>query len=302
MHNTTQPKEVALKLIEFFETDKMRRFYMIIGNIFFIINLIFAAIVFFYGLIVACLKGSIIDLVTLSNLGQFYSGTVIAFLTLATISLISLAYVNQRIEIKHLKELNEIQDGQIKDSKLSQKFERFEKTFFKMVDLYNLTVHSMKFDSKEQTKDGIEIVKNFSGREVFKKLYEQLTLNLGKYKNSGNFDNQKIINFGYTEFDSIHEDLIGNYYRIVFIIFKTIDDHVKSEIITPEQSKYYIEIIRSQFSDYELLLLFYDGLSKYGGDGFKGFLTNFSFFRYLDISKVYNCLDLNLYPQKAYEK
>ncbi len=67
------------------------------------------------------------------------------------------------------------------------------------------------------------------------------------------------------------------------------------------KTKYrYIAIIRAQISDYELLWLFYNCLSKNGADKFKPYIEKYSFYKNIPKEHLGHPSHENLYSRKAY--
>lgn len=63
----------------------------------------------------------------------------------------------------------------------------------------------------------------------------------------------------------------------------------------------YISIIRAQISDYELLWLFYNCLSKNGVEKFKPYIEQYSFFKNIPKNLIAHKTHLDLYNKKAFE-
>lgn len=77
--------------------------------------------------------------------------------------------------------------------------------------------------------------------------------------------------------------LLHQYFRYLYRILKYIDN---SELVTEEEKYNYASILRAHLSHYELLLLFYDGLSVTGVEKLKPLLEKYSMLKNLDISSL----------------
>ena len=123
-------------------------------------------------------------------------------------------------------------------------------------------------------------------KKILNKIFEELeTIKILHYNNGleGNvknrkFKNRKYLNylinipsnivsskdlnliFNYKPFDG-HQSRLGHYYRH---LFSMVNHVVKQKDISYEERRDYLKILRSQFSIYELTLLFYNYFSGYG--------------------------------------
>ena len=91
-----------------------------------------------------------------------------------------------------------------------------------------------------------------------------------------------------------HSDL-GHYFRTLYNIVKFVNDK------QPHNPKYYTNLLRSQLSTYEHLLLFYNCQSVYGKERFKPLIIEYSLLDNLAISVLLDKEHKNFYPSKAYE-
>lgn len=104
------------------------------------------------------------------------------------------------------------------------------------------------------------------GREVFQFLYEQ-------QKKEGYSMMQAIEESGIDGYEGFMQGELDHYYRYFYRILRYIDD---SKLIDSEQKYSYATILRAHLSIYELLLLYYNGLSDAGCDRLKPLMERYS--------------------------
>ena len=104
------------------------------------------------------------------------------------------------------------------------------------------------------------------GREVFQFLYEQ-------QKKEGISMTQAIEEAGIDGYEGFMQGELDHYYRYFYRILRYIDD---SKLIDSEQKYSYATILRAHLSIYELLLLYYNGLSDAGCDRLKPLMERYS--------------------------
>lgn len=172
------------------------------------------------------------------------------------------------------------------------KLQHFENILFEMIKLHvDLTTSiDLKKRDKETKEEFITV-----GRDCFKPFYERL-IDALKYQEDKHPEKSKEQRFedAYNHFWSTWHKELGHYFRSLYTIFKYIND---SEI---KDKKKYANIVRSQLSDYELLVLFYNCISKHGEQKFKPLATDFEIFNNLQTSKLFKPEDKNYYPAKAF--
>ena len=104
------------------------------------------------------------------------------------------------------------------------------------------------------------------GREVFQFLYEQ-------QKKEGISMNQAIEQAGIDGYEGFMQGELDHYFRYFYRILRYIDD---SKLIDSEQKYSYATILRAHLSIYELLLMYYNGLSEAGCDRLKPLMERYS--------------------------
>ncbi|WP_052810376.1 putative phage abortive infection protein [Vibrio renipiscarius] len=197
--------------------------------------------------------------------GDFLGGSlnpILSFLGLIAL-LLTIVLQNRELEATR-QELARSAEAQINsEAALSQQSEileqqRFESTFFQLVNLYNEIVKSMQVN---------HLSRSIEGRECFFILYSQ------RYVGSSG----TTLDYVYDNFYREHRSEIGHYFRHVYQIINFID---KSNISNKKQ---YSNFIRAQLSDYELVLLFINGLSIHARDKMKPLIEKYELFEHLSI-------------------
>lgn len=84
-----------------------------------------------------------------------------------------------------------------------------------------------------------------------------------------------------------HENRLGHYYRHLYSTVKYIVTKEKEELINYKQSREYLKILRSQMSNDEQLMLYYNYIIGFGKDWEnEGYLTKYRMLHNLPINKV----------------
>lgn len=93
-----------------------------------------------------------------------------------------------------------------------------------------------------------------------------------------------------------HRHNLSHYLRFLYNIFKFID----SAEISPEMKKKYSNIVRSQLSDYELVILFYNCLHRNGSERFKPLIEKYAIFNNLPDDLLLNPTHRGFYSSTAF--
>jgi hypothetical protein len=151
--------------------------------------------------------------------------------------------------------------------------QRFEDTFFRLLDN-----HQRMVDSMDIRKSGAASETIASGRECFKNMYL-------KFKNSVLEKSPTTeINKKYHETQEFYKQDLHHYFRFLYHILK----FIKYADINEAQKFKYSSILRATLSAYELAMIFYNGLHEYGKTHFKPLIEEFSFLKNIDDSLIIN--------------
>lgn len=169
--------------------------------------------------------------------------------------------------------------------------QHFENTFFEMVRLHVDMTASI--DLKMRDKNENEIVTQ--GKDCFSIFYDKLkgTFYYQDQNNPNNTEAQRFADAYDFFWGKWHKEL-GHYFRSLYTVFKYINE---SKL---EDKKLYANIMRSQLSDHELLVLFYNCLSKHGEEKFKPLVEEYALFDNMPLEMLYKPSDQSRYSDKAY--
>lgn len=187
------------------------------------------------------------------------------------------------------------------------KLQRFENTFFNLLNLHHQIVNAIDYGSYANKsfggimKGGYErerIVIN--ARDVFKNRYEPLKHQI--FKEPSKYEQIYLKQYAEMQMDFGH--YFRNLYRMIKLVNET-DFFYDSKNVNEKQIfqiKYkYTSIIRSQLSDYELAWLFYNCLSVNGNEKFKPLIQKYVLLKNLPSGLVY--IDhLVLYEKSAFKR
>ncbi len=167
----------------------------------------------------------------------------------------------------------------------SIKAERFESTFFQLLNVHNVIVNSMKI-IKTTEEESITI----TGRDYFAILFQQF---LQKARFVYDSDPVKIMKHFEDFFHENQADL-GHYFGHLYHIIKYVDT---SEI---EDKKKYTNFVRAQLSNYELALLFYNCISSQGNQTFKPLVEKYALLKNLPKNLVMDLSQMKLFKDTAF--
>ena len=196
----------------------------------------------------------------------------------------------QREELRETRKELESQRKEFEEQNKTMKRQRFENTFFNMLSLQNEIVLNLSYECREtkwsQSEQGYEeIINKYSSREVFKHIYKE---NYNVFTNCSNIPE-------ITRFD--------HYFRHLYHIFKYIDT---SDLIEDKERYEYASIVRSQLSNFELVMLFYNCLAQKDSgieeNKFKPLIEKYAIFNNLRKDLLAKEEHLNEYNDGAYKK
>jgi hypothetical protein len=223
--------------------------------------------------------------------GDFFGGILNpSFAFLALLALFITIIIQSRqltISTKELFASVEI----LKEQSKAITLQNFESAFFQMIHLHNDIVKDIYLEDPD-SEDG-----KLLGRDCFKTLYEYEFKNDYEecFRKIKNHDEISIIDSSYDIFFQKYQAKVGHYFRNLYTIIKFID---QSDI---ENKKFYADIVRSQLSSFELILLFYNCLWRGGREKFKELIESYEFFEDMNQSELINPdIHIRLYGRKDY--
>ena len=200
----------------------------------------------------------------------------------------------QRVEMKE-------QTREFKKENDTLRIQRFENTFFNMLSQFQEVVNSLSAQYKSHRT---EIV--VEGREIFKAAYEEMPVFIENPEGNGEFRRFKgILNTiknegleGYVKADVPTN--FDHYFRLLYRILKFVNE---SKVITDFDEKYeYTAMLRALLSRYELVWLYYNGLSDYGVEKLKSLIERYAMLKNLRDDLLVDGVDVGSYSESAFRK
>lgn len=192
-----------------------------------------------------------------------------------------------------------LQSAQIRDAK-NQSLEhdkqthkdRFEATFFQLVNTFNHVIDSFsEYSSGFNSSQKLE----FSGRILLARdvstLYNTLKFEL---KEINDLDKKsKLMKTRYSVFFEHRDTRLAHYFRMLYRIMRWIDTAPEND------QEIYAKILRAQLSSQELVLIFFNCLGEYG-EGMKPLVEKYSLLKHLPAGELILDMDKALFKQSAF--
>ena len=172
--------------------------------------------------------------------------------------------------------------------------QNFESTFFQMLRLYNELVEQFrieKFNPSEYAASGTN--REYVGRESFRRLQELLCRDYVERVNRGDYVEAKLnaIDIEYQKFYKMYGGFVGHYFRTIYNIIKFVDRDAN----VVGDPKVYTNLLRAQLSKYELGLLFYNCVSKYGRVKLLPLIKKYDLLKHLEDEVLHDPSDRELF-------
>jgi len=213
----------------------------------------------------------------------------------------------QREELKETRKELSAQKEEFKTQNDTLRRQRFENTFFNMLQLQQQITDGITYtyrisiiNDAASLDNSLPYYKTSSitvkGREVFGVMFEDIKGyddTISGMRTTLKKDGIK----GYEE--NYSPTYFDHYFRHLYRIFKFV---AESHLIDKEEDRYeYASMARAQLSRYELIWLYYNGLSCYGRDKFKPLIERFSLLNNLRDDMLVADIDLSIsYKEKAF--
>lgn len=256
-----------------------------------------------------------IDTEKFDHFGGFIAGVVGTIWSLASIILFYVTLKEQRndfvinqkaveLQVKALEQQIkefELQRKELEETRLifeeqsvTQKIQRFDNTFFQLLNFHNQIVNSIDLRKNNNIGEVIGV-----GRDCFKIFWMRLdAIATHEAKTKFGLDKTKVdIIQVYSELFNKEQADLGHYFRNLYHIIKFVD---KSEIKEKEKRKY-TNLVRAQLSSYELILLYYNALSSFGNEKFRPLIEKFGLLKNMNDNLILNnYLCQEKYKQSAF--
>lgn len=205
----------------------------------------------------------------------------------------------------------------------TDEIKRFESTFFNMLSLHQEIVNELSFSyseveniiwnrTTEKHTDKYDLYnrKYIKGRYLFEYLFDVWPYEDSTETNKKPLTGMKgvLSNYGLDAYEEkFYPTSFDHYFRHLYSIIKFVH---QIDFFTFEEKYKYTSMVRSTLSRYELIWIFYNGISKIGSDKFKPLIEEYSLLKnirdiLLPVSKGINkCLDsdqIGNFPKNDYE-
>lgn len=228
----------------------------------------------------------------LGTWGDFTGGLLNPILTFITFLALILTLWLQRQELSLTREEMVRSANALEGQAESLKKQSFEKTFFEMMSLHNSIVEAI--DLVNSDKGTVT-----RGRDAFNVFYTRLTktyrsrVEVNSDKGQG-YTTLETAQLSYFLFWKDAKTELGHYFRFLFNFFRFIE---RSEINDP----FYPKLLRSQLSDQELLILFYNNISEQG-QPFQHYAELYELFDNLPVERLLAKSHAEFVSEKAFGK
>ena len=209
----------------------------------------------------------------------------------------------QREELAQTREELKGQREEFEEQNKTMKRQRFENTFFNMLSLQQEITHNLSYENPIQ--DEAELMRYdvkqriYKNRAVFEGLYTNAIIDYDGSRCYGGIINKLAIH-GCAAYSLVRGlSFLDHYFRHLYRIFKYVDT---SDSISEDERYEYACIVRSQLSDYELVMLFYNCLTSNGRAKFKPIIEKYVIFNNLREELLANVEHKKLYAETAYDK
>lgn len=191
------------------------------------------------------------------------------------------AILLQKFELEAQRNELELTRGEVRGQReqleaqvATLKKQRFENTFFSLLNLFSDLVRSIEVGQPFTSS-------SLKGSACFGLFYTDLQAAYTTIKaETKNEDLLLLCNDAYIRFARSRQVHVGHYFRTLYNIIKFVSN---SEV---ENKQFYINLVRAQLSSSELNLLFYNCLSKYGNEKFKPFVEQFGFLENMNLDNL----------------
>lgn len=254
--------------------------------------------------------------------GDFVGGLLNPLLTFLTvIGLLFTIHLQQRELRLTRKELAKSSNA-LEAQNLTTKQQRFENTLFSMIEMLNQIVNAMDVEPERSIRmrpENVEITTKL-GRDCFSYFYEKISRtyfsrkwineptfhhimrppnenNISSYRDTYRiyyFHDEKRVFDAYDHFYRDHQSDLGHYFRVLYNIFRYIDQSEFADGI-------YAKILRAQLSNQELLIIFYNNATD-RGKAFAALAERFELYDNMDTERLLRSEHIELASKKSFGK
>lgn len=216
----------------------------------------------------------------------------------------------QREELAQTREELKGQREEFEEQNKTMKRQRFENTFFNMLSLQQEIVTNLSYEyyvnpnicppniPAEQFY-GTSPKGQLHGRDVFEGMYKRAIIDFQGMRFADGVCNI-LRSYGCQAYSSIIATTrFDHYFRHLYRIYKYVDT---SDLIADDERYDYACIVRSQLSEYELIMLFYNCLTTNGREKFKPLIEKYTIFNNLRIELLAHNQDASAYSVTAFNQ
>ena len=207
----------------------------------------------------------------------------------------------QREELVLTRQEMEEQTAEFEKQNETLRIQRFENTFFNMLSQFQEVVNNLNVRYRKYRIDY-----ESSGREVFVDFFEKIPIfvdipkgdNHSQHFNGMRETIKEVGLDGYAKSDA--PSYFDHYFRLLYRILKFVKD---TSLITEYDDEYeYTSMLRAILSRYELVWLYYNGLSEYGAEKLKPLIERYAMLKNLREDLLVEGVDVGNYAALAYRK
>ena len=209
----------------------------------------------------------------------------------------------QRDELAETRKELQGQREEFEEQNKTLKRQRFENTFFNMLSLQQAIINNLSYENPVQNETELMRYdvkqRTYKNRFVFEGLYEYAIV---KYNEKSHYDGLRsaLKCYGPAIYSIVTGiSFLDHYFRHLYRIFKYVDT---SDSISDDERYEYACIVRSQLSDYELVILFYNCLTANGRAKFKPLIEKYAIFNNLREELLADSEHKKLYTDAAYDR
>lgn len=220
----------------------------------------------------------------IGEFGDAVAGTTGVLWSLAGLGMIFAAFLTQQAQLKaqHIEldfakqELAQSLEEMKQQTRLFEEqtktlsAQRFETSFFQMLDAHEAFARDLSF---------FEIDVTYKGREVFTRIVSLLRMETRAMRM---YEDASSLARAVTIYNTLHQQyasVLGPYFRSLFQVISWIDASAH-EHLTPRDRRRYANIVRSRLSEDELAIFFYNLVSEHGS-GFRTLVKKYDLLQHL---------------------
>ncbi len=204
---------------------------------------------------------------------------------------------HQREELRLTREEIRGQKEQLQAQNETLRKQNFENTFFQMLGLHHEIVKAI--DIQHPGWSGVKgdySGVSETGRDAFVYLFNELKR---KYTESQVSEGLEKVDREYEAIFANYQTHIGHYFRNLYNIIKFIDRKGPAQ---SEEKCVYTNLVRAQLSSHELLLLFYNCLSRFGREKFKPLIEKYHLLKNTPLNEILQPEHEAYYNPSAFKK